>query len=416
MTIKQLYPTQRPALDLNFARQKRLDSRVTFTRGSTATYVGSDGLIKTAASGEARFDHDPETGESLGLLVEESRTNLMSYSEEFDNANWYTPNDSISANSVAAPDGQITADKLVEGTGTGIHPCSQQINVSSVTHTYSIFAKAAERTALSFYTADGGERGVRVNLLNGTPINYIGGVTLNDVIIVSFPNGWYRISFKWTNVGTVARIGIRPLDNANADSYTGDGSSGLYFWGAQIEGGSFPTSYIPTEGSTVTRAAEVTTMTGTNFSSWYNQTEGSFILDERNSYSSGNSVRFEVVQDSSPNTNAVGVAVNYGNGTRLVSRDSGSAGSMDRTLFNVWTEGGSHKYAYGLAENNLSVVSGTNVATNTSCTFPPNLDSLSIGGQGRAVSSYNPVGRVNIARLTYYPYRLTDSQLQELTR
>jgi hypothetical protein len=70
MTIKALYPTVRPTLNLDFAKTKTLDPRVTFTRASTATFVGANGLIQTAASGAARFDHNPTTGESLGLLVE----------------------------------------------------------------------------------------------------------------------------------------------------------------------------------------------------------------------------------------------------------------------------------------------------------------------------------------------------------
>ena len=73
MTIKHLYPTQRPSLDLDFANSKRLDPRITFTRGSTATYVDAEGVIQSAANNEARFNHNPVTGESLGLLVEESR-------------------------------------------------------------------------------------------------------------------------------------------------------------------------------------------------------------------------------------------------------------------------------------------------------------------------------------------------------
>jgi len=77
MTIKSLYPSIRPTLNLDFAKTKSLDPRITFTRASTATYVGSNGLIQIAASGVARFDHNPTTGESLGLLVEPARTNLL---------------------------------------------------------------------------------------------------------------------------------------------------------------------------------------------------------------------------------------------------------------------------------------------------------------------------------------------------
>lgn len=75
MSVRNLYPQQRPTLNLNFAQSKILDPRITFTRTSTATYVDEDGFIKTADSDVARFDHDPVTGESLGLLIEELRTN-----------------------------------------------------------------------------------------------------------------------------------------------------------------------------------------------------------------------------------------------------------------------------------------------------------------------------------------------------
>ena len=71
------YPTIKPSLNLNFARARALDPRITFTRASVGTYVGRDGRIKTAGNNEARFDHDPVTLESLGLLIEESRTNIV---------------------------------------------------------------------------------------------------------------------------------------------------------------------------------------------------------------------------------------------------------------------------------------------------------------------------------------------------
>ena len=77
------YPTIKPSLNFNFARSRALDSRVEFTRASNATYVGRDGLIKTAGQNEPRFDHDPTTGESLGLLLEYSRSNQFGHHEFF---------------------------------------------------------------------------------------------------------------------------------------------------------------------------------------------------------------------------------------------------------------------------------------------------------------------------------------------
>ena len=84
------YPTIKPSLNLNFARSRALDPRITFTRASVGTYVGRDGLIKTASENEPRFDHDPETLESLGLLLEEPRTNIAEYGTIVGDANgWY---------------------------------------------------------------------------------------------------------------------------------------------------------------------------------------------------------------------------------------------------------------------------------------------------------------------------------------
>ena len=104
MTIKALYPTTRPSLDLNFAATKRLDPRITYSRASTGTFVGSNGLIQSAAVNQARFDHNPTTGESLGLLVEEARTNL-----NLNSAATYNGLTNITSNSFLAPDGTLTA-------------------------------------------------------------------------------------------------------------------------------------------------------------------------------------------------------------------------------------------------------------------------------------------------------------------
>jgi hypothetical protein len=260
MTIKQLYPTQRPALDLNFARQKRLDPRVTFTRGSTATYVGSDGLIKTAASGEARFDHDSDTGESLGLLIEESRTNLFTHSQDF--STWIMNNQSVTANATTAPDSTITAYKLVESNASEFHRISISINLTG-SHTMTVFAKAAERDILTLIPAStsGGGQPVYFDLTNGTISASLGSAT--SASIQALPNGWYRCSVTDSMSGFgYPFLGV--AQTSGTESYQGDGTSGIYIWGAQLEAGSFPTSYIPTSGSTVTRAADVVSLTNSS--------------------------------------------------------------------------------------------------------------------------------------------------------
>ena len=106
------YPSIRPTLDLNFAATKVLDDRITFTRDSLGTYTDDMGIVKYASNNTPRFDHDPTTGESLGLLIEESRTNQFPYSSEFDNGAWNTSNSNATANQITAPDGTTSADKI----------------------------------------------------------------------------------------------------------------------------------------------------------------------------------------------------------------------------------------------------------------------------------------------------------------
>ena len=108
------YPICRPSLDLNFT-QERLDPRITFSRGSIGTRVNRNRLIETVAANVPRFDYDPISGECKGLLIEESRSNSLLRSEDF-TTTWSPSAASISSNVITAPDGNTTADKLVENT------------------------------------------------------------------------------------------------------------------------------------------------------------------------------------------------------------------------------------------------------------------------------------------------------------
>ena len=258
----------RPTLDLNFANNDSLADSITgktlpsFTRASTGTYVDGDGLIQTAAVDTPRFDHDPATGESLGLLIEEARTNLLIYSEEFNTSPWQKINTSITTNVVESPDGSFTADKLVDSATNSEHTLNVSPSVTSgKTYTASIFVKAAERTEVKFgFTTTNFSSPTRgdFDLTTGSAVE-----TYNTITDVG--NGWYRITA--TNTATssgTANVILNLLSGGN-NVYTGDGASGVYVWGAQLEQGSFPTSYIPTSGSTVTRAADVAEITGADF-------------------------------------------------------------------------------------------------------------------------------------------------------
>ena len=406
-------PTARPTLNLNFASSQTVDPRITFTRASTATRVNSKGLIEAVVSGVPRIDYDPVTGACKGLLIEEARTNLLTYSEQFDNAAWTKTRSSISANATASPDGTTTADKMVEdATASSSHEAIGSATVvASTVYTYSIFAKADTRSifvaTLSgvFSTA----QSIAFTLIGNGTVTVLGGTSAGA--ITALPNGWYRCTVTtvpapssgsallYTYLATAATIpGI---------SYTGDGISGLFIWGAQLEAGAFPTSYIPTVASQVTRAADAASMTGTNFSSWYRQDEGSFVAGSVIDNVTKSGRIFCVDDGSTSNQLDVTAAGNQFALETVVSGAYASAGAS--STFSTGTVIAAVAYRNDSTFENIAVNGVNN--TGTSIAIPVTLSNLRIGHQvgGTAFSNRH------IARLTYYPERLSNAQLQALS-
>jgi hypothetical protein len=250
MTIKALYPTFRPILNLDFAKTKALDPRVTFTRASTGTFVGSNGLIQTAASGTARFDHNPATGESLGLLVEEARTNAALYSDL--SSNNVISNATQGLNAATSPDGLFTAS-LITATSISNNFYQATSVTSGSAYSYSIFVKAGTASYVEFSIF--GQIGfTNTRLTFGT--GQISGEQSANLSVTAYPGGWFRVTWGFvSNATSIRGLNLR----------TADGTS-YYAWGRQHEAGSFPTSYIPTSGATVTRAADVATVSNTGSS------------------------------------------------------------------------------------------------------------------------------------------------------
>ena len=263
-----------PSLDLRFADNKSLvdsitgQNLITFTRASSGTFVNSEGLIQTATTDVPRFDHNPTTGESLGLLVEESRTNLLLQSNQFDTT-WTNSNSSETAAAGTAPDGTNTAWELKDTADAvvTVHSLVQTTSTSftsGVAYTFSCWMKAGTLTegGLVFPgSAFTSAINCRINLSTGAVISSSPTVSASTV---SYANGWYRVIATATATATSAgSVNIRPANGAL--SYIGTGTGTILVWGAQIEAGSFPTSYIPTTSATVTRSADVASITGTNF-------------------------------------------------------------------------------------------------------------------------------------------------------
>lgn len=416
MTINANFPAIRPSLNLDFANSRALDPRITFARASSAMYYDDMGKYRQAATNEARFDHDPVTGECKGLLIEESRTNLLTYSEQFDNAAWGRVGATISPNTTTAPDGTVTADKLIEDTTTGGHKVTQQVTFGTGWVSFSVRAKAAERSKLRLYLTDlvSAVCAADIDLLTCEVIGstfqtpWAGGFAS----IRNLGDGWCEcVLAAPATQGVTKKAEIRAIYASGVDSYTGDGISGIYIWGAQLEAGAFPTSYIPTTSAQATRAADIAQMTGANFSWWFNPSEGTIASEWWLGYDT---------------VSAQVYSINNGSGSSMIRCRYGSSGTSNDnavTIADVVSAGlglstqqiqnTKYRNAMAYAANDFArSADGANVVVDTSGALPV-VTMLGIGGAGYG-SSENLNG--HIARLTYYPKRLPNALLQELSR
>lgn len=370
--------------------------------GSTATdYTKNDGGLFPP-----RFDYDPVTLAAKGLLIEEQRTNLLTYSEDFSNAAWQKVDVTISANSAVAPDGATTADKMIESTAAGVsHYVNQLLGTIGALETLTVYAKPAGRNWVYLQIGSFGNSAY-FDVQNGTVGTVSGaGATAS---IENVGNGWFRCRYTQTRVGSSVNI-FAPATSNGGLSYTGDGTSGLFIWGAQLEAGAFPTSYIPTVASQVTRSADVASVN--TLSPWYNATEGTL-------YGEGSSFGLT--------TNGNGVS-GLSDGTTS-NRFGTYATSTSNAVFSYMLVGGSlqaslstasaaanaavFKSGFAYKANDFAAsVNGGAALTDTSGSIAT-VDRLLIG------SIYNVnFNQLNghIRRITYYPRRLSNAELQAIT-
>ena len=426
LQVTQEYPSIRPTLDLNFAATKTLDRRITFTRDSFGTYTDDMGILKYASNNVPRFDHDPATGESLGLLIEVSRTNLFTYSEAF-NTSWTNIRSSDSGTTATAdPEGNTTgaAYKLVANTDNNTHRLDRtNLSMStSTTYTMSVWAKAAEYTGVSLTIADSSNssHGIYFDLSNGTFTN---GGNAHSGSMIAYPNGWYRCIATYTTPASFnfqqCLIGV--LQNGTTHTYAGNNSSGIYIWGAQLEQGSFATSYIPTSGTTVTRAVDTAVIKGTNFTDWYDSSASTLFMESKlsSAISSGQYpfVAFEVESNNNRNS-SFAITRRSGQGVRAINYDSSGTQDLDITNSTSWDGGTYRKFAYALDNSGSSSVlvdDGTVIGTDSSYATS-SLSSVNI----LRFADHNSGGMTNfnvtIKSFKYYPKRLPNAQLQGLTQ
>jgi hypothetical protein len=388
-------------LNFNFLSGS-LDSRITFTRASTATFFNSSGVLTSASNDVARFDYNPATLAPLGLLIEESRTNLLTYSADFGDAAWSKSETNVSTNSTLAPDGTTSADTLTPSTNNAGHTFSRLgIITGAGTFTDSLFIKP---NGYNFVVSSADTGGfVIFDLSNGTINSTSGGATGT---ITAVGNGWYRCVATRTTTGA-ATIQYQIRIAAGTFSYAGDGTSGLFVWGAQLEAGAFPTSYIPTTTTALTRAADVASV-GT-LTPWYNAVEGTIYAEYSLSAISTTAAQTAVfisdntsnnrnnIRTSGPSSNNAGVVVSGG-----VLQ---SALTSAIAVVNV-----TQKIASAYKVNDFAYSDkGGAVLTDTTGTIPT-VTQMQLGN-GLSAEFLNGYLR----RVVFYPRRLANAELQSIT-
>jgi hypothetical protein len=366
-----------PRLALDFTTAS-LDPRVTFTRsGDTATVINSSGLIETVSANTPRFDHNLNTGGACkGLLIEETRTNVCLHSANISNAVWATVYGSFTGTgSQTDPSGGTTATILTGGGGFAQLVTGLSVNT---TYTYSFYAKSVS-----------GIPGYRV--VSGGGTNLVGRTSYAGQLNATT---FTRVSVSFTTGAADTSVRIYPLDTGSATSVV------LAFH--QLEAGAFATSYIPTTTTALTRNADVATMTGTNFSDWYNATEGTMSVGLR----------------LTPRTPS-GTAVILYNGD-ATGRWSYLVNSSARIFDNTNTATAGNVVATGALNKIVSgfSASGIAIALNGATTATSSFDGTFGPATSLLVGSQAGTGNINgiFQYINYYPQKLTNAEMQAFSK
>ena len=380
-----------PKLALDFTTAS-LDSRVTFTRaGNTATVTNSSGNIVGINADLPRFDYDSITLACKGLLIEESRTNQFTYSNDFSQAIWQKVGLTLSAGFVTSPDGTNNMVQLIENAGSGTKFITQTALGTTGAQTVSIFAKYAGRQYL-WISLSNSATGFYFDLQNGTTTQF--GAGSETATMTLLKNGIYRCTITRTQIIT-DKLYFGLSASTATFVYTGDGVSGAYVYGIQQEADSFATSYIPTTSAALTRNADVATMTGSNFTSWFNQSEGAFVANVQSNGGGAAQWIFQVAN------NAYSEFLNLD--CRAVFANTDSSAVLSR----AYTIPGKVSAAYKLNNFGLAANGVNNSTSDTSCTVGGPFTQLIIGHLN--AGSYYLNGCLK--GINYYPQRLTQSEL-----
>ena len=370
----------------------------TFDRNSKATRVNEDGLIEVMDNDVPRLDYTD--GGCPNFLLEPQSSNALPYSNKFLNTGWQYYRGTITDNATISPDGTLNASKYQEDSQTGSHLFRRQsLSITNgLSYTGSIFAKKGELTSILLQSNSSSRwvASASFDLENGT-------VTSGTGVIKNYGNGWYRCSISGDAVQTTTDAGIEMYTSVGA----GRNGDGLFMYGAQFEQSSYPTSYIPTNGSTVTRVGE--TCNGAGDASTFNDSEGVLMAEISALADDADTLRWINLNNGlTSNRVAFYYRPDINQLTYLVT--SNNVGQVFLTI-TLSSASSFNKIVAKYKQNDFALwTNGFEVATDTSGNAPIGLNELSFDN---AVGGDNFYG--NTKQIQYFDSALTDAELETLT-
>jgi len=392
------------------------------TRATTATRFNSAGLIESVASGVPRLDYYTSGGTAgcPALLVEPSAQNTCLQSQDF-TTTWSPTNVTVSANVTGTTDpfGTFLAEQLFETTTSGLHFLGQTMSITSgTTYAGSVFFKKAAGSPdwmQLAYSTTGLAGFANFNLTSGTVGNVFAGCTGR---IENYGNGWYRCTLIQTATASGTSGGPIPafINNTNSVtrfvSYAGSTATSIYIFGAQLETGSFATSYIPTTAAAVTRNADVINVTGA-VSGCIGQTEGTLYAEIVAQPYNNSSFPAILQVDDNTDGQRFAIFVNSGGGIRVRFNASGVNTNSDSTNPATLVVGQTYKIAaaFGFNGSQALYINGVFQVSGsvTAGPFTAALNRVMLGHRAGIVSPFL------IRSAALYTTRLTDTELAALT-
>jgi hypothetical protein len=372
-----------------------------------STTRASDGYAKNAAGVLVPFGSDVPRIVDLGLFAEDSRTNLILRSQEFGNDSWTKIDTTVTADAIAAPDGTLTADLLTEGTAGTATVVQGVTATANVNYGVSGFVKAGTARWIKFWLGNGANQFMAwFDLLNGV-VGTTAGAGTGAVVgasIEAFANGWYRCKLVGSVGSGATAIDFHTFATDADNSNTRVNNATRYEWGRQFENNvAFVTSYIPTAGSTATRAADAITIG--NFSSWYNAAAGTFFVEwSRPVAFNGNSYIFTARQDAFNLITVQEVSTDNGLYRRIIQDTSNQLNQGG-----AYTDGGGpYKVTLAYAANDAtSSFNGSTASTDVSVNLPTPTE-LWLGSLNAGSNSLNGL----IRRFAYWRARIANARVQ----